>query len=186
MAGFSYNGNQCLAGNSYCFTNTGTTGAVYAWDFGDGVGTSTAENPCYTYTGSGSFIVTQSVMLGACSDAAFTIVVIYDSIAASIVGTDATCNGDCDGAANLTVASGQAPFSYLWSNGPTTEDVTGLCAATYDVTVTDANSCQAIVSVVISEPTVLTATPSGNNILCNGACTGDATATGGGGTSPYS
>ncbi|HIA06187.1 MAG TPA: PKD domain-containing protein [Flavobacteriales bacterium] len=186
VAGFSYNGNQCLAGNSYCFTNTGTTGAVYAWDFGDGVGTSTAENPCYTYTGSGSFIVTQSVTLGACSDATFTIVVVYDSLAASIVGTDATCNGDCDGAANLTVASGQAPFSYAWSNGPTTEDVTGLCAATYDVTVTDANSCQAIVSVVISEPTALTATPSGNNILCNGACIGDATATAGGGTAPYS
>ena len=42
------------------FTNhtTGSPPMTYAWDFGDGVGSSTAINPTYTYTSTGSYTVT--------------------------------------------------------------------------------------------------------------------------------
>ncbi|MBL4657414.1 MAG: PKD domain-containing protein, partial [Flavobacteriales bacterium] len=188
LAGFSYNGNQCLAGNSFCFTNSGSgPPATFAWDFGDASPINTFEDPCHTYTTPGSYFVQQTVTSssGLCFDVAFFTVVVYDSPVASIVGIDASCNGVCDGSANLTVTSGQAPFSYIWNSGPITEDISGLCAATYSVTVTDANNCTAIASVLIDQPAALTATPSGTNILCNGLCTGDATATAGGGTGPF-
>ncbi len=49
------------------FNNTGSSGASYFWDFGDG-NTSTAENPNHTYAEAGEYMVTQSVITsGGCS-----------------------------------------------------------------------------------------------------------------------
>jgi len=50
---------------------------------------------------------------------------------------------DNDGTINLTVTGGTAAYAYSWSNGATTEDVTGLSQGSYTVTVTDANGCSA-------------------------------------------
>ncbi|MFN4880743.1 MAG: SprB repeat-containing protein, partial [Bacteroidota bacterium] len=62
------------------------------------------------------------------------------------------CNGGTDGSADITVNGGVSPYSYIWSNGTTTEDLTGLAAGSYTVTVTDANQCTATISVLVTEP----------------------------------
>jgi len=66
--------------------------------------------------------------------------------------TDLTCNGDAGGAIDLTVLNGQTPYTYTWSNGETTEDLTGLDGGAYTVTVNDAGECSDIITVTISEP----------------------------------
>ena len=57
-----------------------------------------------------------------------------------------------DGSVNCTVSGGTAPYTFEWSNGPTTEDISGLSAGTYTVTVTDADDTTAEESVTVIEP----------------------------------
>ncbi|MDX1410413.1 MAG: hypothetical protein R3330_19820, partial [Saprospiraceae bacterium] len=45
--------------------------------------------------------------------------------------------------------SGSGPFTYLWSNGAMTEDLTGVPPGTYDVIVTDNNGCMAFDTVTL-------------------------------------
>ena len=48
-----------------------------------------------------------------------------------------------NGSIDLDVAFGIPPYSFNWSNGASTEDLTNLAAGLYNVTVTDANGCEA-------------------------------------------
>ncbi len=52
-----------------------------------------------------------------------------------------------DGRIDLLVSGGQAPISLHWSNGATTEDVTGLTSGIYTVTVVDGNGCSKVLTV---------------------------------------
>lgn len=54
--------------------------------------------------------------------------------------TDATCSNTSDGAIDLTVNTGTSPYTFLWSNGATTQDITALAPGIYTVSVTDANA----------------------------------------------
>ena len=62
--------------------------------------------------------------------------------------TNVTCAGN-DGTVNLSVTGGTAPFSFNWSNSAASEDLTGIPAATYSVTVTSGTGCTAATSVTL-------------------------------------
>ncbi len=96
-----------------------------------------------------------------------------------IVPTHITCEvpGFNNGSANLTVTGGVAPYSYLWSNGAATEDISGLTQGNYIVSVTDFNGCKITDSTTINLPPPVTFTFSisdynGYNISCNGYSNG--------------
>ncbi len=68
-------------------------------------------------------------------------------------GSGVRCKGGSDGAIDLTVVGGTAPFNYTWSTGTTQEDINGLTPGTYNVSVVDNHGCTASASIwVISEP----------------------------------
>jgi len=186
-AGFTYNGNQCLTGNVFVFTNTGSAGQSYFWDFGDGgVGTSVVENPSYTYLASGTFSVIQTITDGGGCTASTTIpVIVFSEPIATLVSTDESCAGSCDGSIDLTPSGGAIPYTYTWSTSAITEDITALCAGPYSVVVDDVNGCSTTGSDTISSPVAVTLTSSGTDVSCNGLSDGTATVSVVTGTSPY-
>jgi hypothetical protein len=71
-------------------------------------------------------------------------------------GFGVSCNGATDGSIDVTVTGGTGVYSYEWSNGATSEDVSELGAGTYSVVVTDGNGCSISTTVEITEAEPLT------------------------------
>ena len=110
------------------------------------------------------------------------------ALSLGIAGTNLTCNGDQSGSVDLTPSGGTAPYTYAWSNGEITQDIDNLAAGTYDVTVTDANGCTAMISQTITEPPLIDVSGLITETTCGLTASGaiDITATGGTGTLTYS
>ncbi|MBI2968117.1 MAG: SBBP repeat-containing protein [Bacteroidetes bacterium] len=106
-------------------------------------------------------------------------------ISISIVRANVSCYNGSDGSANANVNGGIAPYTYNWSNGSSLSAVSTLQSATYTVTVTDSVGCTKTSSVIITEPAILTASPSPVNIICNGDDNGAITVTAAGGTGSF-
>jgi hypothetical protein len=82
------------------------------------------------------------------------------------------CFGGSDGAIDLSISGGSGSYTYLWDDGSTSEDLSGLSAGTYAVVVTDTWGCTGSTSVTITEP----ATPfsiaiqsAGSATVCSGS-----------------
>jgi gliding motility-associated-like protein len=103
---------------------------------------------------------------------------------------DATCYGVCDGSLNVIVIGNSAPYTYSWTGPPPfagsiDSTLIGLCAGTYDLTVTDSGGCILTTSVVVGEADSITANSTYTDASCSGNCDGSASVTPTGGTPPY-
>ncbi|WP_415579546.1 hypothetical protein, partial [Flavobacterium succinicans] len=63
----------------------------------------------------------------------------------------ANCN---NGSINITVTGGTSPYTFLWSNGSTLEDISGLQNGNYTIEITDKNGCKANYNYAISESSI--------------------------------
>jgi gliding motility-associated-like protein len=71
----------------------------------------------------------------------FTIIEPLPLVLSANLTNSFDCTNASSGAINLVVAGGTLPYTYSWSNGATTEDLTNLTSGNYSVIVTDANGC---------------------------------------------
>ena len=77
-----------------------------------------------------------------------------------------TCNGDCNGQLTATTSGGTPPLVFVWVDGSSnpvggnSATITGLCADTYTLTVTDLGGagCPVVSSYTLNEPAAVTAT----------------------------
>ena len=101
---------------------------------------------------------------------------------------DVLCFGGSTGTAAFVVTDGVPPYSYLWNNGDTNSTATNLSAGMYYCTVTDANNCTYMDSILVSQPSSALAV--NINVLNDIQCFGDSVGTAeiiniSGGVSPY-
>jgi gliding motility-associated-like protein len=101
--------------------------------------------------------------------------------------TNAACSGSATGSATVAGSGGTAPYTYSLNLGAFQVSGTfnNLAAATYTITVQDANLCTADVTVSISEPAALSIASSTTDASCPGVPDGSLSLTFSGGTQPY-
>jgi hypothetical protein len=109
----------------------GTPPYTYSWSTGattDTIGGLCASSYTVTVTDSKScnnvmsFTVSQPLLLSIVIDSSIT--------------------GGCTNTVWATVSGGTPPYTYMWSNGATTDTVKNLCAGSYTITVTDQDTCK--------------------------------------------
>lgn len=154
----------------------GTPPYTYQWSNG---GTSAQ----ITGLPEGTYTVTVTDANGCTAAGSGTVYFWNEGIWLMDTSTNVTCFGLNNGTAHISAMSGTPPYTYHWSTGSNSQDVSGLAAGNYTVTVTDANGCSNFTNVTITQPTALTLTSTTVNAACGLA--GSATVIPSGGTPPY-
>ncbi|MCB9231265.1 MAG: T9SS type A sorting domain-containing protein [Bacteroidia bacterium] len=133
----------------------------------------------------GNYIVTVTDSGGCTAKDTFTVSQVGGINSLSFVLTLISCAGGANGAIDLTVSGGTSPFTYSWSNSATTQDISGLSAGTFVVTVTDNNGCALSDSATLNDPLPLSLNFAATDASCPGVSNGAIDLTVTGGTAPY-
>jgi hypothetical protein len=171
------NCNGASTGSISLSVSGGTSPYTYAWSNG-----ASTQNISGLPVGSYTVTVTDA---NACTKTANATLTQPAALSLSASTTNVLCNGGNNGSIDLTVSGGITPYTYSWSNGASTQDVSGLIAGTYSVTVTDANACTGILSRTITQPTLMSLSVNTVNATCPNTPDGSINLSVSGGTSPY-
>lgn len=163
-------------GSAVINVSGGTAGYNYSWSNGH----STASSNQLT---AGNYNVTVTDANGCTTTTSFSInEPITLTSAASSFSTN--CNGGNDGTASVIANGGITPYSYLWSQGGTSQQINNLNAGNYSVDVIDANGCLSNASTSVSEPLPVTLSSSFIAATCSNS-NGSASVTANGGQGGY-
>ncbi|MFZ5941964.1 MAG: gliding motility-associated C-terminal domain-containing protein, partial [Bacteroidota bacterium] len=169
----------------------GTPGYTYLWA-GTGTGfTSAVQDPANLVADTYNLTITDS---NGCSRLFNNLVTIGQPGVVSVVVdavVDVACHGDATGSISITPTGGTSPYLLNWT-GPsgfssTNEDISGLAAGSYNLSVTDQSGCTGIFNnlVTINEPSALSAVFSISDASCPGTNDGAVGVTVSGGTPGY-
>jgi hypothetical protein len=174
---FGSNGNVTIT------VSGGTAPYTFLWSSGQ-----TTQNLVNVAPGTYSVVVTDAK---GCSVTRANIVVAQPagSVSVNLASLqNVSCFNQANGAIAITVSGGTAPFTFVWSSGQTTQNISGLTAEVFSVTATDANGCKSsLTSFTVSQPAAaLSVSPTVTNVACFGDLTGSVALAVSGGTPPYS
>ncbi len=154
----THNNVVCFAqnnGSAVALVTGGTAPFSYVWS--NGLTTLSVSN-----LASGSYTVSVSDVLGCVASVQVSITQPATLLGTIVLTAD---NGTNSGAINLSPQGGTTPYSYLWSTGDITQDISGLVAGSYSVTITDANGCIKVVNSTVSSSVGVEAIDEVNNWL---------------------
>lgn len=152
---------------------------AYSWNSTPAQQTATA-----TALVAGSYTVTVTAA-NACAATATTTVSQPTAITANTTVTNASCGIAADGSIMLSVAGGSPGYTYLWSNGATSQNISNLSGGNFTVTVTDSHQCKDTLAAVLHNAGALQVSLSSVNDSCYGTSRGISIVTASGATPPY-
>ena len=104
----------------------------------------------------------------------------------TITTLDPSCNGFLNGTIDVQTSGGNAPYTYLWSNGDTSQNISNISSGVYSVMISDLNNCILYDTVFIDQPLSLTYSEIHDSVSCFGFNDGFIDLSINGGTAPYS
>ncbi|MCB0508061.1 MAG: hypothetical protein KDD21_07175, partial [Bacteroidetes bacterium] len=101
------------------------------------------------------------------------LVLYINTLSVTGVSTNTTCQGYGDGTITLNPKNGTPGYTYMWNDGVTTKNRTGLSEGNYSVTVTDAAGCSVVKSFTINftNPNPNVSATAAQSSICEGTCT---------------
>ncbi|MCX6257365.1 MAG: PKD domain-containing protein [Bacteroidia bacterium] len=140
----------------------------YLWNFGDG-STSTVMSPTHTFT-QGVYHICHTITTITGCTSTYCENLVVDSACNMYVITNSIINesvvGAADGAITISVV-GTPSFIFNWSNGATTQNISGLTAGYYNVWVTDSTGCQTWATFDILEFADISNSNNGGTLITN-------------------
>lgn len=171
IANFDVN-DVCL-GTPVTFTDRSGTGGSsqltqWQWSFGEGGAISSDQHPIYTYSNSGSYVVSLTVTNSHnCTATTSRAVSVHENPTVVVDATPA-CYGENNGSASATASGGVGPYSYRWDNNSQTASNLNLSTGNYSLTVTDGNGCTVAGTIFVPEypePVIPYASPDSMRII---------------------
>lgn len=98
---------------------------------------------------------------------------------------DNGCFGEAKGSITASATGGVGNYTYLWSNGASSNQVTNLQAGQYQLTLTDGNNCVLLRAVDVDQPDALTADIKPTDVACFDGRNGSLDVSVSGGTPPF-
>jgi len=177
---FSQTNVSCYGGNDGSIdltVNGGTSPFTYIWTTGY-----TTED--INTLSSGQYTVQVSDDNSCTQNSTITITEpIAPNISTTHINID--CNGNTTGSIDLTIVGPSIPYSTIWNNGQTAEDISALSVGNYTYTITDINGCNYSDIVNITEPYPLAINPTVSDVSCKGWNDGYIILNTNGGTTSY-
>lgn len=156
---------------------------TYSWTRTEG-GSGSGSGTTISGLNAGTYNITVTASNGCATTVSRTLT-SATPIVATATPTAVFCNGAASGSISTTVSGGAPGYTYLWADGPTTANRSGLLAGTYNLTVTDTRGCTGATSATVTQPSAITATPTVQAVSCFGQSNGSISLAVSGGTSPY-
>lgn len=172
---------------TYTFTGTGWTNYTWTVPAGSTILSGQGTNTITVLIGStsGQICCTPSNACGPGAAVCVTLTIAAVPVLSSTV-VNVSCNGGNNGSITIN-ATPSGTYTYTWSPSVgSSATVTGLTAGSYVVTVSNSGGCSATQTTTVTQPSVLAATQSQVDLLCNGNNTGSATVNASGGVPNYS
>lgn len=175
----------CTDGTASVVATGGTPGYDYLWDAT--TGNQTTQTAVNLATGQYSVTVVDS---NGCTGSGIVLVGVDSTVNCftplgidEIITHPSSCNV-ADGSIDIiNITSGAPPYTYEWSHGPNTEDVTNLPDGVYRVTVTDSVGCIGIESYTLKGGPEVAGVV--DDASCPGCSDGTVDLTVSGGAAPY-
>ncbi len=142
-------------------------------------------NPTITPTADGRYTLNVRTGDGCFSRASINLTV-NDFASTFAADVNDGCANQNNGSITLVPTGSVTGFSYLWSNGATTQSISGLAAGDYQLTITSSNGCFKEFAYRISPGAPLTVQPGEiKNVSCFDAADGSIRVSVSGGTPPF-